>query len=825
MAFYPCHRLLSSLPAPLVGPAVSPLAGLQPSIACPELVSAAQHLLQVQLAAAVAELQAYAQVTECMQWMELGTQSQHAEHVKEAVLPPSLPVSLTLCRTAGSLAVLAPAVQQEEIAALPNSKVAPGKPVNGSRGSHAQSSKARGATTHQGSGQKVSKETLRGYLQEVCTQDPSCVFITRRINKLGFRSRALLERHYSQYGEVVQVFVAHSTVKPFPNSNLCPRTRPGNFGLVVMKTHDRVQAILLQGRVQVVSGVEIEVSIFEQVKMERDFEAFSRSEELGAEATRPTTGPRAARGGSSADSSLTSSGRSSGHGTAAEQQWQEGDWSQQLASSSGGSEDGGPTAPRAAAARAAAEWQRPRCGPGAPWSTPAGCSASQSSGQTSNGSDAGAQVSRPKRHVRLPHASAHEASEGGAAAPAPAQQLDELDVQLLGQWARSYTPALPSCATAPTSSYSSLALVLNEMSQISKVCNFINSFTREQTIQAAALAQCAQQSLKRLEEECQEKIKELTHVRPAPGLQAAAAAAALSAWPQAEAEALPREAEPRLRGSAAVSLAASAAPTAPSGNPDVAARAAAGASPTGVRKAAPGAARCGSAAGPQHARPAVSPAAFAAADGPGAAPRRSRARPLEPGTDQRDSLRIHLAELSTEDPRCIFITRRISKLGTHSREILQQHFSHYGEVSRVLVTQPIAKPFRDCSGQFHTRSSGLGFVVMRKALDAENVLALGEEQTVAGHQIRVRCFERPKLDDTGLSALKSYAVGGQPARPSCAGSSDSGAPCRGQAPHGQAGAAGGGSSEEGGPSTDACEKSAAEAGSSGGESLEGGAPR
>eukprot|EP00435_Cladocopium_sp_Y103_P053173 s1517_g17.t1 len=80
------------------------------------------------------------------------------------------------------------------------------------------------------------KQTLRGYLEELRSEDPRCIFIVRRINKLGFRSKSALESHYSKFGKVLQVCVAHSKVKPLPNSGQTARTRPGNFGLVVMQS-------------------------------------------------------------------------------------------------------------------------------------------------------------------------------------------------------------------------------------------------------------------------------------------------------------------------------------------------------------------------------------------------------------------------------------------------------------------------------------------------------------------------------------------------------------------------------------------------------------
>eukprot|EP00971_Amphidinium_carterae_P242652 4817960-Amphidinium_carterae.1 len=75
------------------------------------------------------------------------------------------------------------------------------------------------------------RETLRRHLEDLKNVDERCIFITRRINKLGFRSRLPLEQHFSKYGKVMQVLVAHSKVKPFQQNGSQPRTRPGNFGL------------------------------------------------------------------------------------------------------------------------------------------------------------------------------------------------------------------------------------------------------------------------------------------------------------------------------------------------------------------------------------------------------------------------------------------------------------------------------------------------------------------------------------------------------------------------------------------------------------------
>lgn len=114
----------------------------------------------------------------------------------------------------------------------------------------------------------------------------------------------------------------------------------------------------------------------------------------------------------------------------------------------------------------------------------------------------------------------------------------------------------------------------------------------------------------------------------------------------------------------------------------------------------------------------------------------------------RCTLRDYLSELRHTDPERIFTARHISKLGFRSRDILQNHYSHYGEVSRVLVAHSKVRPFRDSGGQFRTRPGGLGLVVMSDPAAVRTILALGEEQCVLGQQIRVQRFQRPTTEDS-----------------------------------------------------------------------------
>lgn len=105
--------------------------------------------------------------------------------------------------------------------------------------------------------------SLRSYLEEELRYvDKRCIFTCRRINKLGFRSKEFLEQHFSKFGEVQEVFVTHPRSKP-DVSGAPPKTRPGNFSIVVMKSPETVQRILACGSDQMVRNVQIRVSMFE----------------------------------------------------------------------------------------------------------------------------------------------------------------------------------------------------------------------------------------------------------------------------------------------------------------------------------------------------------------------------------------------------------------------------------------------------------------------------------------------------------------------------------------------------------------------------------
>jgi len=106
-----------------------------------------------------------------------------------------------------------------------------------------------------------NKMPLAHCLEKLKNQDTRCVMTIRKINKLGFKSAAILERHYSQYGEVIQAHVPHS------EKVVDKRFRPGNMALVVMGSVDAAETVFAEGIVQIVSNVEAHVHRFELEKM------------------------------------------------------------------------------------------------------------------------------------------------------------------------------------------------------------------------------------------------------------------------------------------------------------------------------------------------------------------------------------------------------------------------------------------------------------------------------------------------------------------------------------------------------------------------------
>jgi len=103
---------------------------------------------------------------------------------------------------------------------------------------------------------------LASRLQELEDEDAACVFMVRRINKLGFGSAALLSEHYTRFGEVAKVLLSNSHEKSEDTFSFRVSLRPSGLGFAIMRRPEDVAAVLAEGEIQLVNGVEIQVRKF-----------------------------------------------------------------------------------------------------------------------------------------------------------------------------------------------------------------------------------------------------------------------------------------------------------------------------------------------------------------------------------------------------------------------------------------------------------------------------------------------------------------------------------------------------------------------------------
>lgn len=121
------------------------------------------------------------------------------------------------------------------------------------------------------------------------------------------------------------------------------------------------------------------------------------------------------------------------------------------------------------------------------------------------------------------------------------------------------------------------------------------------------------------------------------------------------------------------------------------------------------------------------------------------------GTNMQDgeeeSLATQLRDLALMDNACILMVRKINRLGLNSGPLLEDHFSKFGKVDRVMVAPTVSKA-KVGFGQAkpRVRPPPLGFVVMSKAEEATAALAHGSEHLVEGQAIGVFSFKSHSIE-------------------------------------------------------------------------------
>lgn len=117
-------------------------------------------------------------------------------------------------------------------------------------------------------GALVAADTMKSQLQALQLEEPSTIFIARRINKLGFASAELLRLYFQKFGPVKGVYVSHSRVKSLRSvgggrpQDTCWRLRAAGLGFVVMQTTEATSRILAEGPRHMVNGVSVQVHTF-----------------------------------------------------------------------------------------------------------------------------------------------------------------------------------------------------------------------------------------------------------------------------------------------------------------------------------------------------------------------------------------------------------------------------------------------------------------------------------------------------------------------------------------------------------------------------------
>lgn len=141
----------------------------------------------------------------------------------------------------------------------------------------------------------VSHLTMRQQLSALEEEQPECVFIVRKINKLGFESSDALTKYFSGFGDVKGVHVLHARTKKSTGAPDKPtKQRPSSLGFVVMTTPEEAARILQEGPEHTVQGFPVTVQAFEK----HEDPGVKQAEAAGEEASqKPAAKGRAKRRG------------------------------------------------------------------------------------------------------------------------------------------------------------------------------------------------------------------------------------------------------------------------------------------------------------------------------------------------------------------------------------------------------------------------------------------------------------------------------------------------------------------------------------------------
>jgi hypothetical protein len=106
-------------------------------------------------------------------------------------------------------------------------------------------------------------------LNELQEEDADCIVFARRIQRLGFDSQRILRNHFKQYGKVEKVLLSNAH-QHSEHTDSSLRLRPSGLALILMANRDSAAAILAEGDVQRVQGVDVQIRRFERRSETKD---------------------------------------------------------------------------------------------------------------------------------------------------------------------------------------------------------------------------------------------------------------------------------------------------------------------------------------------------------------------------------------------------------------------------------------------------------------------------------------------------------------------------------------------------------------------------
>jgi hypothetical protein len=109
----------------------------------------------------------------------------------------------------------------------------------------------------------VGASSLRSHFSELDEVPCDRIFLVRKIQRLGLNSADAVRAHFSAYGDVEDVLVAHSPVLSGCKTYV-RRFRPSNLAIVTMKTAEMAKRVHAQGKDQVIQGSLVLVEPYER---------------------------------------------------------------------------------------------------------------------------------------------------------------------------------------------------------------------------------------------------------------------------------------------------------------------------------------------------------------------------------------------------------------------------------------------------------------------------------------------------------------------------------------------------------------------------------